>query len=104
MLTADLISTASTLVVRLVVRLGDPTPEPEDVKAGWAAFALFGLLILAVVVLGLSLTKRLRNVERAEAQGLYDPSTKKPRTTLPAAPDPAQPQPPEDPRQQPPAE
>ena len=76
---ADLLTTALTLVARLA----DPTPEPEDVKAGWTAFALFGLLILAIVVLGFSLVKRLRNVERAEAEGLYDPSTKKPRTQLP---------------------
>ena len=58
---ADLLTTAVTLVARL----SDPTPEPEDVKAGWTAFALFGLLILAIVVLGFSLVKRLRNVERA---------------------------------------
>ncbi len=52
-------------------------PEAEDVVAGWTAFAIFGLLILAVVVLGFSLTKRLKNVERAEAEGRYAPSTKK---------------------------
>jgi hypothetical protein len=50
----------------------DKVPEEEDVKAGWVAFALFGLLIAAVVFLGFSLVKRLRNAERAEAQGLYD--------------------------------
>ena len=96
MLFADLLSTTSPLVARsvhgLVVRLSDPTPEPEDVKAGWTAFALFGLLILAIVVLGLSLVKRLRNVERAEEMGLYDPSTKKPRPTIPQAEDPQRPE------------
>ena len=30
-----------------------------------------------MVFLGFSLVKRLRNVEKAEAAGLYDPSTKK---------------------------
>lgn len=53
-------------------------PEPEDVKAGWVAFALFGLLILAVVLLGFSLVKRLRNAERSETEGRYGQSTKRP--------------------------
>ena len=38
-----------------------------------------GHLILAVAVLGFSLTKRLKNVEKAAEQGLYDPSTTKTR-------------------------
>jgi hypothetical protein len=66
-------------LLTLVTVLADGTdkvPEEEDVKAGWVAFALFGLLIGAVVFLGFSLVKRLRNVERAEAEGLYDPSDK----------------------------
>jgi len=52
----------------------DPVPDDNDVVAGWGAFALFGLLILAVVVLGVSLTRRLKNADRAEQMGLYDPS------------------------------
>ncbi len=35
-------------------------PDDEDVVAGWTAFAIFGLLILAVVILGFSLVKHLR--------------------------------------------
>lgn len=62
-------------------------PDPEDVKAGWVAFGLFGLLILAVVVLGFSLVKRLKNVDAAEQSGLYDPSTKKPRHQIPNDPE-----------------
>ncbi|MEO9325664.1 hypothetical protein ABFT23_19390 [Nocardioides sp. C4-1] len=49
-------------------------PDDEDVVAGWGAFGLFGLGILAVVLLGFSLVKRLKNVEKAAASGLYDPS------------------------------
>ncbi len=49
-------------------------PDDEDVVAGWTAFAIFGLLILAVVILGFSLVKRLKNVDRAAEAGLYDPS------------------------------
>jgi len=61
-------------------------PEEEDVVAGWTAFAIFGLLIVAVALLGFSLTKRLKNVDRAEAQGLYDPSDRKPRRDQPDKP------------------
>lgn len=52
-------------------------PEDKDVVAGWTAFGIFGLLALAVVVLGFSLTKRLKNVEKAAEAGLYDPSDPK---------------------------
>jgi hypothetical protein len=52
-------------------------PEDEDVVAGWAAFAVFGLLVAAVVFLGFSLTKQLRKADQAEKAGLYDPSDRK---------------------------
>jgi len=65
-------------LVTMVVQVADKVPEDEDVKAGWTAFALFGLLILAVVFLGFSLVKRLRNADRAEQEGLYDPPSRKP--------------------------
>lgn len=65
---------SATLMSLTAWLAGDGIPEEEDVVAGWTAFAVFGLLAVAVVVLGLSLTKRLRNVERAADAGLYDPS------------------------------
>lgn len=49
-------------------------PEPEDVKAGWTAFALFGLLALAVAVLGRSLVVHLRRAQRAADEGVYGAS------------------------------
>jgi hypothetical protein len=64
----------SALLVQLVLlatQVVDETPEPEDVKAGWTAFAVFLLLIGAVVLLGFSLTKHLRRAEAAEKAGLY---------------------------------
>lgn len=64
-----------TLVVTLaghVVTLVDKAPEPEDVKAGWTAFALFILLALAVVFLGFSLVKQLRKAQAAQDAGVYD--------------------------------
>ena len=64
-------------LVPLVVWVADKAPEDEDVVAGWTAFAIFGLLILAVAFLGFSLVKQLRKVDQAEAAGLYDPSDRK---------------------------
>lgn len=64
-----------TLFVTLaghVVTLVDKAPEPEDVKAGWTAFALFILLALAVVFLGFSLVKQLRKAQAAQDAGVYD--------------------------------
>ncbi len=61
--------------------LVDKVPEPEDVTAGWTAFALFGLLILAVALLGWSLTKHLRTADRSAAEGRFDPSTKPRRSS-----------------------
>ncbi len=66
------------LLVPLITLAVDGVPEDEDVVAGWTAFGLFGLLILAVAVLGFSLTKRLKNAARAAEEGLYDPSDPKP--------------------------
>ncbi len=68
----------------LLLSAADPVPKEEDVVAGWTAFALFGIGILAVVVLGFSLVKRLKNVDAAAAAGKYDPSTPKPQRGRPA--------------------
>ncbi len=58
-------------VVSLVLPLVQEGPEPEDVVAGWTAFGIFGLLILAVVILGFSLTKHLKKAARNEEEGLF---------------------------------
>ena len=55
----------------LLVQLVDKSPQDEDVKAGWTAFVVFLLLIAAVVVLGISLSKQLRKAQAAEDAGLY---------------------------------
>ena len=46
-------------------------PAPEDVKAGWTAFAVFLLLCAAVVFLGFSLVKQLRKAQAAKDAGVY---------------------------------
>jgi hypothetical protein len=56
----------------LVFLLYTEGPKPDDVKAGWGAFALFLLLIAAVVFLGFSLVKQLRKAQAAQDAGLYD--------------------------------
>ena len=55
----------------LIFLLVEQGPEPEDVVAGWTAFGIFGLLILAVVILGFSLTKHLKKAASNEADGLF---------------------------------
>lgn len=68
----------SHAVLTMVTFAADGTPQDEEVVAGWTAFGLFGLLILAVVVLGFSLTKRLKNAATSAEEGRYDPSDPKP--------------------------
>lgn len=75
--------TALPDVLAAVVTFADESPEPEDVKAGWLAFGVFILLILAVAFLGWSLVKQLRKVDAAEEAGLYAPSDKKQRVEIP---------------------
>ena len=58
----------STLLTVLV----DQSPKPEDVKAGWTAFAIFLLLAAAVVFLGFSLVKQLRKAQAAKDAGVFD--------------------------------
>ena len=64
-------SMVTNLVTSLVV-LADGAPEPEDVKAGWTAFAVFLLLAVAVAFLGRSLFKQLRKAQAAQEAGVYD--------------------------------
>jgi hypothetical protein len=61
----------STELPLLVLRLVDKSPKPEDVKAGWTAFAIFLLLAAAVTVLGFSLVKQLRKAQSARDAGVY---------------------------------
>ena len=51
--------------------LPDPVPADNDVTAGWTALLVFVGLIIAVVVLGVSLTKQLRKAKAARDAGVY---------------------------------
>lgn len=57
----------------LVVLLAEETPEPEDVVAGWMGFAVFIGLIIAVALLGWSLTRHLRTAEKNAEHGAFAP-------------------------------
>ncbi|NYD42998.1 hypothetical protein [Nocardioides panaciterrulae] len=54
-----------------VLPFTDAPPKPEDVKAGWTAFALFLLLGVAVVLLAVSLVKQLKKTQVAKDAGVY---------------------------------
>jgi hypothetical protein len=51
----------------------DPVPADKDVTAGYVALAVFVGLALAVVVLGISLTRHLRKVKDNAAKGVFGP-------------------------------
>ena len=64
----------TTAVATLLVRVTDQIekgPEPEDVKAGWIALAVFVGLAAAVVLLAFSLVKQLRKAQAAKDAGVY---------------------------------
>jgi hypothetical protein len=52
--------------------VSDPVPSDNNVKAGWVAFAVVLVLIVAVVFLLRSFTKQLKKVEKANDAGVYD--------------------------------
>ena len=55
-----------------VVNALDPVPADNDVKAGWGAFGVFALLIIAVALLCWSFAKQMRKVKAANEAGVYD--------------------------------
>lgn len=66
----------STLVAALV-RAEEKAPPAEDTVAGWIGFSVFMFLVLAVAVIGWSLTKHLRKVDRSRDEGVFgDEATK----------------------------
>jgi hypothetical protein len=56
----------------LLTQVADPVPDDNSVKAGWGAFAVFLLLILAVAFLCWSFAKQMRKVKAADEAGVYD--------------------------------
>ena len=60
------------------VSAADKAPAPEDVKAGWVAFAVFIALGIAVALLGISLTRHLRKARTNAEQGVFGPTEQDP--------------------------
>ena len=62
---------AVTVVTTLVAAKDDPVTEDTNVVAGWTAFWIFVGLIVAVVVIGIALTRSLRTAQKAKDAGVY---------------------------------
>jgi hypothetical protein len=73
-----------TLILLLpsLVPGADPVPAPEDVKAGWGAFAIFIGLAVAVALLGWSLSRHLRKARDNADRGVFG-TNDEPRHTAP---------------------
>ena len=62
------------LWVPALVSAADKAPAPEDVKAGWVAFAVFIALAVGVALLGISMTRHLRKARDNAEQGVFGPT------------------------------
>ncbi len=72
----------STLLPQLaagLVSTKDKVPDPEDVTAGWLGFWVFIGLIVAVALLGWSLSRHLRRARDNEAAGMFAAGAKEER-------------------------
>lgn len=58
----------------LITLATDPVPTDDNVKAGWTAFAVFLLLLAAIVFLGWSFSRQLKKVKKANDEGVYGDS------------------------------
>lgn len=56
----------------LLAQALDPVPSDNDVRAGWGAFGVFALLILAVAFLCWSFVRQMRKVNAADKAGVFD--------------------------------
>ena len=64
-------------VVSAVAAKDKPVDQDTNIVAGWTAFWIFLLLIVAVAVIGFALTRSLRTAARAKDAGVYgdEPAT-----------------------------
>jgi ABC-type uncharacterized transport system permease subunit len=72
------LSALSALWTPLVAARLDRVPAAKDVTAGWVAFWVFIALVVAVALLGYSLTRHLRKARSNADLGVFD-SDDKPR-------------------------
>jgi hypothetical protein len=57
----------------ILMKTVDPVPADKNVTAGYVALAVFIGLALAVVVLGISLTRHLKKVKENAEKGVFGP-------------------------------
>jgi hypothetical protein len=57
----------------ILLKAVDPVPADKNVTAGYVALAVFLGLALAVVVLGISLTRHLRKARENADKGVFGP-------------------------------
>ena len=67
-------------MLSLLVTLADTPPDDNDVVAGGAGAIVFVALIVAVVLLGFSLSKQLKKAQAAQDAGVYDHDDRADRT------------------------
>jgi hypothetical protein len=70
----------NTLVISLAALAGQ-APPANKVVAGWGAFGIVMLMVVAVALLGWSLTRHLKKAQRNADEGVFAPSNKRPRRT-----------------------
>ena len=70
----------NALVVSLAA-LASQGPPANKVVAGWGAFGIVMLMVVAVALLGWSLTRHLKKAQHNADEGAFAPSTKRPRRT-----------------------
>ena len=58
-------------IATFVSLVTDPTPDKEDIKAGWGAFAIFIAMAIAVGFLGWSLNRHLKKTKLNAEAGVF---------------------------------
>ncbi|MGH3353556.1 MAG: hypothetical protein ACRDPS_23040 [Nocardioides sp.] len=66
----------TTLATTQSIHTSQPAPEPtppqdEDVVAGWTAFGIFIALCVAMAVIGWSMLRQFKKVEKAKVEGVF---------------------------------
>ncbi len=68
-------------LIALALSFADQAPDPEKVKAGPIALAIFLALCVAVALLCWSFVRQLRKAQRAKDAGVYGDQAERPSAT-----------------------
>lgn len=58
----------------VVILAADPTPQDNEVKAGWVGFGVFIGLCVAVALLCWAFYRQMKRVKRASEDGVFGPA------------------------------